>query len=194
MTGPSDGAADHVFYEMSDCAGFFRRIAATVVDLAVLLAFIVAYYAILVAFDPSEIADGKAEDWFAIVFIGVAFLYLTVLKRSRFRTLGYRLTGLRIVDLKGRPPAIARISMRLLWWVLGPINPLLDLFFMSSDPSRQTLRDKLMGTYVVRQDAEPAGTGPCFLGRMSFMGMMLMYPTVRRRPPPIPPQPVGPPP
>ena len=77
------------------------------------------------------------------------------------------------------PLPFGRSVSAAFWWVVGPIGPIIDVFFQSSDDYRQMLRDKLMGTYVIRMDAEPAGTGPKTMSRMSFMGMMLMYPIVR---------------
>ncbi len=112
--------------------------------------------------------------------IGIlAYLYLSVLKASELRTPGYWLTGLRIVDLKGRRPSLARMTFRLVFWILGPIHPLYDLLYVSNDGQRQTLRDRLVGTYVVRRSAEPAGRGRKSLERLGFMGMMLLLPVVR---------------
>jgi len=173
-----DDEEEHVFFATGDCAGFFRRAAAIAVDLLVLAAILVAYFAVL-AFCGMLSDEGNAPPWGVAPFIVIAFLYLTLLKRSRFRTPGYRVTGLRIVDLKGRPPSMLLMSVRLLWWVLGPINFPLDFLFLTSDARRQTVRDKLIGTYVVLKDATPAGSGHKYMEGTGFMGWMLLCPVVR---------------
>jgi len=43
--------------------------------------------------------------------------------------------------------------------MLGPLNWLIDLTWLSSDANRQALRDKFAGTYVIHANALPAGTG-----------------------------------
>jgi hypothetical protein len=43
--------------------------------------------------------------------------------------------------------------------LLGPLNWLLDLVWLSSDAHRQALRDKFANTYVVKVQAQPAGRG-----------------------------------
>ncbi len=82
------------------------------------------------------------------------------------------------MDLKGRRPSMFVMTMRLAWWVLGPINPLLDLIFLTNEEHKQTIRDKLMGTYVIKLDAEPAGRGNRRFSRWSFMGFMFAFPEV----------------
>ena len=72
------------------------------------------------------------------------------------------------------------MSLRLAWWLLGPINPILDFLYLSEDEQRQTIRDKLMGTLVVKVAAHPAGHGAKTYDRAGFMGMMLTFPTVQR--------------
>jgi len=101
-----------------------------------------------------------------------------VLVQKLGSTIGCRIAGVRVVDLYGDMPALWRLSLRLIWWFLGPVNVLLDLLFMTNDPARQTLRDKLMGTYVVKRQAQPAGKGRRVLRYMHFMGMSLMYPEI----------------
>ena len=66
--------------------------------------------------------------------------------------------SVRIVGQDGGKPGISSLTLRLLFGVLGPLN-WLDLVWLSGDTHRQALRDKLAGTYVVRKDARPAGTG-----------------------------------
>ena len=149
------------------------------IDLAVLLVLpFLCYWFAFVAGMVHE--DDRAPTTFLVFFGGLAFLYLTVMKRSKVRTLAYRIFGLRIVDLRGKPPSMFVMTLRLLWWLLGPISPILDLMLVADDDQRQTVRDKLFGTLVVRTAAKPAGHGVKTYGRLGFLGMMLTFPTVKR--------------
>jgi hypothetical protein len=52
----------------------------------------------------------------------------------------------------------------MLFMVLGPINYLLDLVWMSNEAQRQALRDKFADTYVVKKRATPVGSGELIHG------------------------------
>ena len=56
-------------------------------------------------------------------------------------------------------PALLALTLRLMFLVFGPIAYFIDLAWLSGDPHRQTLHDKLAQTYVVRRKAEPIGAG-----------------------------------
>ena len=168
----------YVFYRHEDYAGFFRRALAIGIDLVVLLAIWIGYHAFLDV--TGLLHNASFVPWYTVPIGLIGLLYLTVLKRSELSTPGFRLTGVRIVDLRGEPPSIARMTVRAFWWVLGPVNPVIDLLFLTSEKHRQTVRDLIVGTYVILRSAEPIGTGKRTSGRLSFMGnMMLIYPTVR---------------
>jgi len=94
-----------------------------------------------------------------LLCVVAALLYFVVLKRSRFRTLGYRVGGVKIVGLDGRVPGYPSLVLRLLFGMLGPLNWLVDLAWLSNDTHRQALRDKLASTYVVKRNAQAAGEG-----------------------------------
>ena len=67
--------------------------------------------------------------------------------------------SVRIVAQDGGRPGISSLTLRLLFGVLGPLNWLVDLVWLSGDTHRQALPDKLAGTYFVRKEARPSGTG-----------------------------------
>jgi len=177
MSLDKNQAEKHAYYSAEDCAGLMLRITAVTVDLVVLLFLLIpfAFALEVLGVIPPE---GPLPRWFIGANFSIAYLYLTALKRSRIRTPGYWVTGLRIVNLKGRPPSMFVMTLRMLWWILGPINPLMDMFFISNNDQRQTIRDKMMGTYVVRRNAKPAGYGHRTMGSFSFMGFMFLFPTV----------------
>ena len=109
-----------------------------------------------------------------------AYLYLTVIKASRLRTVGYRIVGARIVTLKGERPSVFRMTLRLFLWVLGPLNVIADLIWLGVDRDRQSLRDHYTGTLVVKAAAQPIGEGPIHLAYVQAFALSLMLPTVTR--------------
>ena len=113
-------------------------------------------------------------------YVLILFLYLAVLSRSRFGTLGYRVAGVRVVGLSGEAPTLGTMAYRSLFVVMGPLNGLIDLVWVVGDPCRQTLRDKIAGTYIVRRGAKPAGRGRVGRSTLSFLGYSLSVDEVRR--------------
>ena len=170
---------DGVYFAEADHVGFFRRFAAMVIDFFVLLLCGVVLWCVLAAL----IAYGMSVN-VDIAFFGVcsfsAWLYLTVCKTSKLRTVGYRLTDMKIVTLKGKRPSIARMTFRSLLWMIGPFNIFLDLMWLAADTELQSLRDCYAGTCVVRNGAKPIGEGAVHLAYYTAMGMTFIYPRVVR--------------
>jgi uncharacterized RDD family membrane protein YckC len=103
-----------------------------------------------------------------------------VLKPSHWRTLGYRLTGVKIVTIRGERPSVLRMTFRALLWTFGPFNLLLDLLWLGPDSEHQSLRDCYAGTYVVRVDSQPIGRAAVHVAYYNALGFSLMYPRVVR--------------
>jgi len=163
-----------VFFAKDDYAGIIRRIFILVIDLiAILVGYVVLAVPYAIFF---EVIDGP----FVLLYFGFVWAYSTVLKASPIRTVGFRLTGTRILNLRGERPSILQMTFRLLLWVMGPINLVYDLFWAGTDEDRQTLRDRFAGTCVVKNNAEPIGTGDIHLCYYTAMAMSLMYPAVIR--------------
>jgi uncharacterized RDD family membrane protein YckC len=119
---------------------------------------------------------------FYLALLGVVwFGYFVLLKGSPYRTLGYVVAGARIVNLKGERPGLGSLAFRLMFVIVGPMNALLDVLWLTGDVDRQALRDKFASTYVVRKDALPAGTGPVRFGTYTFWGMTFPFREVSRR-------------
>ena len=110
--------------------------------------------------------------------LGLVWFYLAVLKPSKVRTVGYWLLGCRIVDLRGQKPSILRMRFRSILWVFGPFNLLFDLIWCGIDDDRQSLRDRFVGTCVVRNRAVPIGNGEIHLAYFNAMGYALVFPRV----------------
>jgi hypothetical protein len=62
------------------------------------------------------------------------------------------------------------------------LNFLFDAFWLTGDENRQALRDKFASTYVISQDALPAGWGRVRYRNYTFWGMTFMFREVDRKP------------
>ena len=156
MSGGDNG----VYYNRNDYAPLLRRLLVACVDLIGLCLF--AYLLSNVWSLWAEAPDIKTISEFgwlsaAIISPGffwvvtvTAYFYLVVAKRSRLRTIGYRLFGLKVVDLNGKTPSLLKMSFRFILLVFGPFHLLIDLFWLGGDDNKQTLRDKFAGTYVIK--------------------------------------------
>ena len=168
------------YYHLEEYAGFTRRIAVLVIDSVVLLASGIPLWIaiwttswiVAPSYDPSGI--------FFLAWVAVVWAYLVPLKRSRFRTVAYLLLGLKIVTTKGERPSLFTMTFRMLMWLFGPFNLLLDLIWLGADTEGQSLRDCYAGTYVLRNSAEPIGFAPVHLTRYVGAGLSLAYPRVCR--------------
>ena len=169
---PKTSSGESVLYADSDYAGLFRRCAILIVDGAVLMfALFLLFAAWFVVVEQQEEAEARAMlSWLLFVYV-----YLAILKPSRVRTLGFWLTGVRIVNHKGQRPSVFRMTFRLSLWILGPINPIIDFLWLGGDHHRQTLRDKFAGTYVIKRDATPVGRGKRRAAYYTLMGFTLFF-------------------
>jgi len=160
-------------YPPSDHAGLFRRFAILAIDLGVVLLAFVAIKAVQLFFQPEDSSRiTRTEFW---IWVGFSYAYFVLLEASALGTLGFFLTGVKIVTLKGERPSILRMTFRLLLWILGPINAVVDFYWLTGDDCKQTLRDKFAGTLVIRKDAVPAGVGPIRLNRYHFLGQSFVF-------------------
>jgi uncharacterized RDD family membrane protein YckC len=163
-----------VYYSVGDLAGLGRRVGILAVDLTILA--IVAGFVLALA--PETVAAQRAARLAAACF---AWAYLAGLKARPNGTLGYRLADVRLVDLQGEPVGLLRSTARFLFLVAGPLNFVFDLLWLTSDPDRQTLRDKLTGTYVVRRGAVATGRGPIVYPQYFIATMAFVLPEVKRQ-------------
>ncbi len=150
------GGEPGVYYRREDYIGVGRRLLIDAIDVPIAVLLSAAAIGGVALLAPSWVEAGAAL--FIVVAVWVA--YFVILKRSRFRTLGYVVAGARIVDLRGGRPSVVSLLMRLVFAVAGPINVLMDLMWITGDRHRQSMRDKFASTYVVKKDARPAGSGP----------------------------------
>ena len=157
-----------VYYARGDYVGIGRRFIILVVDAFVLGVMITCLAIVLrlIGGPPAVLTIGS---------IGIFWLYEVVLKRSTTRTLGYRLTRCRIVNLRGQRPSLFALTFRALLWLFGPFNLLFDLMWSGIDDDRQTLRDRFAETCLIKEDATPIGEGEIHLAYFDIGVFNLYY-------------------
>jgi uncharacterized RDD family membrane protein YckC len=159
-----------VVFNISSYASFLRRLLADAIDITVL---VILYITLMVI---------ASEDWWKLcmlIWSGLSFVYLVIIKISPLRTIGYRLTGLRLIDLKGNRVSIWRSIVRISFVFLGPLNCGLDLLWIPGDPSKQAIRDKFAGTLVIKNMAKPVDKGKIIYRRYFFMGWSVVFSEVQ---------------
>ena len=164
-----------VFYHPDDYIRVGKRLLIDLIDVTIAVAACAGWTAILLFVSPNRVAIG-------IMWLSVWLAYFVFLKRSRFRTFGYRIGRARIVNLQGKRPSVAALLIRLLFVVGGPVNFVIDLFWIPSDPCRQAIRDKFAHTYVIRDTALPAGTGRILYRTYIMLGTTFFFPEVEPKP------------
>jgi len=164
-----------VYYSTEDLAGLGRRMLVLLVDFGLLL--------IAWSFMTAIGSEVGVPRW-VVNFAGfvLAWAYFAWLKAGSTGSVGYRLAGVRLVDLNGERLTLWRATCRFMFLFWGPINFLVDILWLTSDPNRQSLRDKLAGTYVVRRGALPLGRAPItyptyFIATLSFIVPEVCRPT-----------------
>jgi len=96
-----DGAPA-VYFLREDYAPLWKRVLVDLIDLFVFAALTLTLPVPLWILLPSNSLMIKLT---LLVIAAIAVAYFVILKRSRFRTLGYRLFRVRIVGLDGGPPS-----------------------------------------------------------------------------------------
>jgi len=167
-----------VYYRRQDYAGLWRRLAVSILDAGVGFAGLLGLTLIWNVIMPASVA------WLAfLTWLVVCYLYFVFCKRSRVRTLGYRIGRVRIVDICGDSPSLWSLTLRLLLALTGTYAyalGLIDLLWIAGDDDRQALRDKLAHTYVVKTSAQPLGRGPIVYDVYHVLAWTLLLRGVRR--------------
>lgn len=163
-----------VKYRDEDYAGFFRRVMVMAIDVVVVFVIVVLGCASdIMACDNFEYYDGN---YGLYVSLALAYLYLTSLKVSKIGSIGQRLTRTRVETIFGKCPGQIRMTLRLFFWVFGPINFLTDLFFITIIKERRSIRDCFCNTIVVKRASEPVESQvPIHIARIHAFGLNLMY-------------------
>jgi hypothetical protein len=166
---------DGVFYAREDCRGIRVRLVILIVDIIVLAGLWVGLWYLNV------FADLMSVDHYVMSCFLIFWIYMAVLRQSAIRTPGYWLTKSQIVTLKGQRPSILRMTFRIVLWLFGPFNMIYDLAWAGVEMDRQSMRDRVVGTMLIRYGAKPIGTGEIHIDRFFVSGFSLMYPRVMYR-------------
>ncbi len=184
------GTKDGVYHKIEDYGSLLRRLLAIAADLVllILLSLLIAWIWSFFAEAP-ELDSAFKYGWLSMAFISpgyfwcclfVSYIYMTVVKASKLRTVGYRITGLRVVNLHGMRPSIFQMTWRFILLAYGPIDLIADLIWLGGDDNRQTIRDKIAATYVIRPDAVPIGTGTVIRRNNFLLGWSFIFQEVKR--------------
>lgn len=147
-------------------AGFWRRAAAGLVDLAILLPVCAACGLVLclifgqpiprlAELSPdlllAALLDGNAASEALLALSGILFfLYFFVFQAARGQTPGKQLLGLRLIDAYGARPGLLRTLVRTAAYLLSALPFSLGFLWIGFDRERRALHDWVAGTYVVR--------------------------------------------
>ena len=136
-------------------AGFGYRVASFLLDAGVPLAAGVA--AAVAAGGKEEWQSGGGDTVLVLTAIVVWFLVTSVaMGVFRGQSLGKKLVGTRVVQVGGAPAgfgtSILRDQLARVLYIV-PLFFLLDSIWAAASEQRQTLRDKMTSTYVVRESA-----------------------------------------
>lgn len=143
-------------------AGFWIRVAATLVDSLLLTAIIVPLN--LAVYGREYLASTGLVAGPADVLISWVFPAIAVILFWRYRsaTPGKMLLGLRIADARTREaPATGQLVIRYFGYLVSCLPLMLGFLWPVWDARKQTFHDKLAGTVVLRRArrAETSGMG-----------------------------------
>ena len=137
--------------EPAPYAGWWRRVAASVLDSALILVVLLATVLAVPAGD-SEAEAAAAIGWIAIVFFAVLFLYEPVAHGFFGRTVGKRAMGIRLLTVGREKVGFGRALWRQVTKLfLGaiPLLGLLDPLNALISKQKQTVHDAAARTIVV---------------------------------------------
>ena len=154
-----------VYFAPSDYPRFWRRLLAFVIDCFLLLIL----FSVAAAIHGADPESNESHPLLLASLVTLTWIYFTVIKASRFRTLGYRLLGLRIVTLRGGKPSFFQMSIRKTFFVFGS---LIEVFWVLAH--RQWLGDQVVQLIVVRNRAKPIGSGRIRLYYVGVAGNMFL--------------------
>ncbi|HET9623552.1 MAG TPA: RDD family protein [Kofleriaceae bacterium] len=148
--------------------GFWRRLAAAAVDLAVIVpaALVITVLASRITgvhLPPSNLRIVDIDLWIdlvlakdpalmmaAILFCAIGLTYLLIFQIVVGRTLGMRVLGLKIIDVYGERPSAARCVARCAGYLASTVTLFLGFLWMGFDAEKRGLQDWIAGTYVIR--------------------------------------------
>lgn len=151
-----------VFY----AAGFFRRLAAGLLDLAIIIpvSLIAGWLVGMLANVHLPQSRHRGIDfWLDLVLasdpalfgglgltLAIAMVYAFIFQLTTAQTLGMRVLKIRIIDAYGDAPSPSRIIGRTVGYVVSTATLFLGFLWIGFDSEKRGLHDWLSGTYVVK--------------------------------------------
>ncbi|HTE50614.1 MAG TPA: RDD family protein [Kofleriaceae bacterium] len=149
-------------------AGFWRRVAAGIIDLAVLapVMLLLTWLAAVVTGIHLPPANHRGLDfWLDMILarepalvggiglaMAIAIIYLFLFQATTGRTPGMRVLRVEVIDLFGESPSILRTAARTAGYLASAATLGLGFLWVGFDSEKRALHDWLAGTYVVRTD------------------------------------------
>jgi uncharacterized RDD family membrane protein YckC len=161
--GAARGAAPaNTFY----VAGFWRRLGGGLIDLAILapVCFIMTWLAGALSGVHLPASRHRGLDFWLDLMLGtdpalvgglglsiaIGLIYALVFQATSGRTPGMRVLKMRVIDLYGDPPTMARAGGRTAGYLASLATLGLGFLWIGFDSEKRGLHDWLSGTYVVR--------------------------------------------
>ncbi|MFV8835368.1 RDD family protein [Aquisalimonas sp.] len=144
-----DGPAAGIAY-----GGFWRRVAAALVDMLVLILPLTILQLLLA---PASLAGdqppgaGAFWTWWDTMNLAVGWLYWAGMHSSSYQaTVGKMLMGMKVTDLQGERISFARATGRYFAEILSGLLLMIGYIMVAFTRRKQGLHDKIAGTLVVR--------------------------------------------
>jgi len=147
--------------------GFWRRLAAAGIDLAVILPVSMLLGWIAGALSGVQLPGSRhrgLDFWLDLLLasdpaligglgltLAIAITYALIFQVTTSRTLGMRVLKLRIIDVYGDEPSTARSVARTAGYLAGVATLGLGFFWIGFDAEKRGIQDWVAGTYVVRE-------------------------------------------
>ncbi len=136
-------------------AGFWRRVAAAVVDVVILTLAVLALSLIIVR-SLGYVPELGSVEYAVYLLLNTAIVWLYYAGQEsgvRQATFGKRLLRLRVTDLDGEPISFARASVRHFAKLASSIPFMAGFLAVAVTPRKQGFHDMIAGCLVVRADA-----------------------------------------
>ena len=135
-------------------AGVISRNISRLVDLACCLGLVALALVLAEAVTGEKLLTPERLKMLALpltgLFLTLTFAYTTFFHTLYGRTPGKWVTGIRVLDETGRPPRLGKSALRMILAFVSALPLFAGVAAALFSRRRQTLYDKLTGTYVVR--------------------------------------------
>lgn len=164
--------------EAEEYAGFWRRLAALLVDGIVLWMIMMAVVLVMVGLTARAHADSNLPAIIVgMLVLGGPLLYFVGMESGeRGATFGKRAVKIRVVNLDGERIGTGRALVRYLGHYLSYAFFYVGFLMQPFTPRKQALHDMVSGTLVVRTDTNGGGVVGVIIGVFAvfFLGMVIM--------------------